>query len=134
MILIYIMMNLSSVHSSHSQAYPSRMKPQLLYKIHGVPDCDMLQQITKYLYAIGIDMRPNAIIERSFPKNIHQNDLPIIVINDNTLIGLKAIVDHYEKELKIDNLINKSIEFMKLNPKYQISDKSSHKNIKFPYF
>ena len=76
-------------------------------------------------------MRPVAIVERSFPKNINQNELPIIVINECTLVGLKAIVSYYEKELDIDDLINKSTEFMKLNPKYQISDKSTHKNLKF---
>jgi len=93
-------------------------------------------------------MRPVAIVERSFPKNINQNELPIIVINQCTfecsfltlcgptcrcctLVGLKAIVSYYEKELDIDDLINKSTGFMKLNPRYQISDKSTHKNLKF---
>ncbi len=107
------------------------MRPQLLYKIHGLPNCDLLQKITKYLYAIGRDMRPISIVERNFPNNINQNELPVIIINDCMLVGLESIVNYYEQECNIDNLINKSIEFMKLNPRYQISDKASHKNIRF---
>ena len=108
------------------------MRPKLLYKIHELEDCDTLQRITKYLYALNIDVRPISIIERSFPKNIDPVTLPTILIENGQMVtGLNAIVDHYEKILGLSDLINKSNQFMNLNPRYQISDKASHKNIIF---
>ena len=108
------------------------MRPKLLYKIHELEDCDILQRITKYLYALNIDVRPISIMERSFPKDIYPTKLPIILIDNGQMVtGLSAIVEYYEKMLGLSNLINRSNEFMKLNPRYQISDKASHKNIIF---
>lgn len=103
------------------------MKPNLLYKIHGNPECDKLQSITRYLYYKGFDLRPVQIIERSFPSYI--KTLPTIQINDVSISGLNNIVQYYEKILNIQNLLLESNKFCKLNPNYKITDKASHKMI-----
>lgn len=107
------------------------MRPQTLYKIHGLRACDLLQTITRYLYAIDIDARPINIIERNFPYNIKPESLPIIVYSNGfTIIGLTNIIKYYESMYKISNLMEKSMEFEKNNPNYKITDKATHKNIK----
>ena len=66
------------------------MQPIILYKIHGMPDCDKLQIITRYLHSKGVDLRPKTIVERSFPSNI--NILPTIVLQNGLVIeGLNDI-------------------------------------------
>ncbi len=106
------------------------MKPQTLYKIHGLPECDLLQTITRYLYAVGTDTRPINIVERSFPFNINPETLPIIVYqNGFTIIGLTNIVRYYEITFKTPNLIEKATEFEKNNPDYKITDKATHKKL-----
>ncbi|QKF94545.1 hypothetical protein QKU48_gp1087 [Fadolivirus algeromassiliense] len=105
------------------------MKPNLLYKIHGNFECDQLQNITRYLYYMGYDLRPNQIIERSFPSDIKV--LPTIIINNYPLSGLNNIVDYYEKMLGIQNLLTNANKFCELNPNYKITDKSTHKKIVF---
>ncbi len=97
------------------------MRPALLYKIHGVPDCDALQHITRYLHSIGYDMRPITIVERSFPQHI--TVLPTLVLNNNiTLVGLNSIINYYEQNLNVNNLLQKSIRFRELNPNYKITE------------
>lgn len=104
------------------------MKPNLLYKIHGNPDCDKLQDITRYLYYRGFDLRPIQIIERSIPSNI--TTLPTILINGNNISGLNNIILYYEKALNTKNLLVESDRFCELNPNYKITDKSTHRNIR----
>ncbi len=104
------------------------MQPSILYKIHGTPDCDALQNITRYLYSIGYDMRPKTIIERLFPQNI--NVLPTLILNNNaSLVGLNSIVNYYEQSLNVNNLLQKSIRFRQLNPNYKITESFTHKNV-----
>lgn len=108
------------------------LRPQTLYKVHGLPDCDTLQIIARYLYAKGINTRPITIIERSFPSNILETDLPIIVYPNNLkLIGLTNIVNYYEIQFNITNLIDKAQKFNENNPDYKMTDRSTHKNLIF---
>lgn len=104
------------------------MNPQILYKVHGRRDCDLLQIITRYVYWLGYDIRPNTIIERCFPEDI--SVLPSIVSNNGKFIeGLDMIVTHYENVLKVNDLLNKSLAFNNVNPGYKITDRSTHKNV-----
>ena len=104
------------------------MKPDILYKIHDNDDCDKLQNIVRYLYAMDIaDIRPKTIIERNFPLNITQ--LPTIHIFGFTIFGLQNITSYYEKLLNQTNLLVKSTEFANLNPNYRINQKYTHKQI-----
>jgi len=117
-------------------------KPYLLFKIHSLEACTHLQNVTRYLYAICHDLRPQLIIERNFPKDI--KIFPTLLINENAelaakaqlhfqrLEGLDAIIEYYEKQLGINNLLEKTKEFDTLNPSYKITDKSTHKNVIFP--
>jgi hypothetical protein len=105
------------------------MKSTILFKQHDIPDCETLLSITRYLWFNKIDVRPLNVIERNFPNNIKV--LPSILLpNGQLLEGLRAIVEFYEKKFGIDNLAYKSIMFIKQNPKYRITDLSTHKNIK----
>jgi hypothetical protein len=107
------------------------MRPQLLYKIHGLQDCDTLQEITRYLYSIGFDVSPRIIVERNFPNNINESHLPIIQFSNGiALSGLTNIIQFYEKYYNIQNLLQKSTSFINKNPNYKITDKSTHKNLK----
>ena len=101
------------------------MVPHILYKEHGLPDCDTLQAITKYLYANNINMRPELIVERSFPANITQ--LPAIEIDNKLILGLDNIIQHYESLLGITSILDKAREFQKQYPNYRIQDKTTHK-------
>ena len=105
------------------------MKPSILYKTHENDDCDTLQSIVRYMYAIKIgDIRPLSIIERNMPLNIKV--LPTIVFyNGYTIEGLNNIVKYYEMSTNTLNLIDKANKFMELNPNYRITNNSTHKQI-----
>jgi len=103
------------------------MRPILLYKIHGQSDCDALQNITRYLYSLDIDMRPKTIIERHFPEDI--TILPTLVLENNVFLeGLDSIINYYEQHFNINNLLLRSNRFKDLNPNYKITEKFTHKN------
>ncbi|ARF08254.1 hypothetical protein Catovirus_1_304 [Catovirus CTV1] len=104
------------------------MKSDLLFKQHDNKDCETLLNISRYLYAkYKVDIRPKMIVERNFPANIKV--LPTIVMNGELFEGLNKIVAHYEKILKITNIIKDSEQFCKNNPNYRITDNSTHKKI-----
>lgn len=106
------------------------MKPQILYKNHDNNDCNILQNIVRYLFATyNIDIRPIAIIERNIPKSI--NILPTIIINNTTIPGINNIANYYEQMFNISDIITKSTLFSNLNPDYRITDNSTQRNIKF---
>jgi arsenate reductase-like glutaredoxin family protein len=103
------------------------MRPILLYKVHGLPNCDSLQHITRYLHSNGFDMRPKTIIERNFPANI--TVLPTLVLEDNVFLeGLNQIINYYEQHFNINNLLLRSNTFKELNPDYKITEKFTQKN------
>ena len=106
------------------------MKPLILYKIHENKDCDILQSIVRYMYAIkNLDIRPISVIERNMPLYI--THLPTIIFNGYKLEGLDNIVTYYEKLTNTSNLIENANTFNKLNSEYRITDNSTHKNLKF---
>jgi hypothetical protein len=108
--------------------YKNIMKPHILYKVHGTTGCDQLQVVTRYVYYIGHDLRPDTIVERCFPGDI--TILPTIVLRDKTVLeGLNTIVAFYEEKLKVTNLLSNSMKFNELNPGYKITDRSTHKNV-----
>src|ERR1700742_1724837 len=100
------------------------MKPIILYKIHENSDCAKFLDIVRYLYTIGYDIRPLNIIERNIPSHII--NLPSIEFNNIIINGLNNIIKFYERILKIDNLMEKTENFILLNPNYRISDNSTH--------
>jgi hypothetical protein len=105
------------------------MRPQTLYKIHGQKECDQLQIITRYIHYMGYDMRPITIIERCMPNNI--NVLPSIVMSNGEFIeGLQNIINKYETQFNIANLLENALNFNVKNPDYKITDRSTHTNIK----
>lgn len=106
------------------------MNPIILYKVHEDQDCDKLLNITRYLHVLGVDIRPQMVIEKCFPSNI--TTLPTIYLNGKLFEGLPNILAFYQNKLQINNLLDKAIQFDKLNPYYRITDKSTHKNIKMP--
>jgi len=82
-----------------------------------------------YASQVG-DIRPTSIIERNMP--LYVKVLPTVVFNDgSSLEGLDAIVSYYEKSIGINGLIDKSDKFAKLNADYRITDKATHKNLRF---
>ena len=99
------------------------MRPLLLYKVHEDEDCDKFLNIVRYLHAIfRIDILPITIKERSFPSNIKV--LPTIIVNKNLMMeGINNITSYYEKKININNLLDKSDKFIKLNQNYRITDK-----------
>ena len=107
------------------------MKSSILYKTHENKDCDTLQSIVRYMYAIkNLDIRPISIIERNMPSYI--THLPTIILQDGCrLEGLNNIVIYYEKLTNTLNLIENANMFNKLNGEYRITDNSTHKNLKF---
>lgn len=107
------------------------MKPFILYKVHENADCDILQSIVRYLYAIKVgDIRPISIVERNMPPNIKV--LPTIVFqNGYTLEGINNIANYYEKLSNTSNLINKSVAFCQQNPDFRINNNYTQKNLKF---
>lgn len=100
-------------------------KPNILYKIHENENCYKLQDITRFLYAYGIDIRPLQIYEKNFPTNIVI--FPSIFIDNKLIIGIDNIVNYYEKLFNINNLLSNSLNFCQNNPKFRINDKSTHK-------
>ena len=105
------------------------IKPIALYKTHENPNCEKLLNLSRYLYSKNIDVRPMSVIEKNFPQFI--TSLPTIVFfNGYKICGYSLIVEHYEKLLSKKNLSEKAEKFIKLNPNYRITDKSTHKKIK----
>jgi hypothetical protein len=74
--------------------------------------------IVQYLHYNKISFLPNTIIERNHPQFV--SDLPTIVYNNKQYNGLEAVVSLYEECSGINNLLEKSYEFKKQNPKYTI--------------
>lgn len=103
-------------------------KPNLLYKTHENLDCEKLLSVSRYLYYLGYDIRPYQVWEANFPMYITQ--LPTLVLCNNVkLEGLKQIVYYYENLFNINDLLEKALKFISMNPRYRITDKASHKRI-----
>ena len=106
------------------------MKAQFLFKIHDDGDCDKLQNVVRYLFAMNIaDIRPINIIERLFPENI--TVLPSMMIDQNNICGLPNIIAYYERLLHESDLVNRAEKFALKNPNYRINQKYTHKEISF---
>jgi len=103
------------------------MKPFTLYKVHENDDCDKFQNVVRYLYYKGFDIRPLQIIERNIPADI--THLPTIIHNYNNIEGLNSIVLYYEKLLGMTNVLNNATDFCLKNPNYRINDRSTHKKL-----
>lgn len=65
-----------------------------LYKIHDHPDCINLLKIVRYLFALGIDVRPKQVIERNFPPNICI--VPTVIHNNKQISGGLNVYTYYE--------------------------------------
>lgn len=74
--------------------------------------------IVQYLHYNKINFLPSIIIERNYPHFI--TELPTIIYNNNIYSGLNEVVSLYENISGINNILEKSIEFKKQNPKYTI--------------
>ena len=102
-------------------------KPKILHKIHENYNCNNFHLVVKYLYANGVDIRPEIIFEKNFPENI--KIFPTIFIENEYIEGLENILEYYEKKLNFDKLLFKATLFSINNPYYQISDKATHKKL-----
>lgn len=76
--------------------------------------------IVQYLHSIGIEIRPYTIIERNYPKEITR--LPSILDQNTgiTYAGLTQVINFYETNTGIQNLLSKAKEFKENNPNYTI--------------
>jgi len=92
----------------------------VLFKIHEDSSCLKLQNVVRYLYNEGYDVRPKAIIERNFPPCIDTDKLPIIIINNRCITGLHDIVTRLELLCDISELLERSEYFAKCKPDYRI--------------
>jgi hypothetical protein len=75
--------------------------------------------IVQYLYSLGLDFRPNVIIERNYPPEIIQ--LPSIRYGNTIYSGLDQVIIFYEECSDLINLLQKSREFKEKNPNYTIN-------------
>ncbi len=107
------------------------MQAHKLYKIHEDDNCSKFLDIIRYLYAVhSVDVRPQLIYESSFPPEI--TTVPTIVMKDGTkFTGLTRIVNFYESNINVYNLLARATEFTQKNPDYRITDKSTHRRIDF---
>jgi hypothetical protein len=89
------------------------IKSSILFKKHENPDCDQLLHVINYLQSVGYDAVPSMIIEHNFPKYI--TVLPTAIIGANSYFGIESIVNYFEKTLGLDNLMDKSNKYKKIN-------------------
>lgn len=77
--------------------------------------------IVQYLYSLGIDMKPDKIIER----NHNSNACVLPTIHDHSTnkwhIGLAECIHYYESNSGINELYTRAIEFKKQLPTYRIN-------------
>lgn len=111
-------------------------KDYTLYKRHENKDCQKLLDVVRYLYYKGFDFRPRTIIERWNNAPLYHNNTeynqeytiipPTINITHEGdacwLYGLNSIVELFERLSGIMYLLEKSENFMKLNPRFRIVD------------
>lgn len=98
------------------------MRPFRLFKKHDNEDCDKLLWVTRYLYSIGINVRPKTVQERLFPAKVTSIPAIELTSDGSVICGYQNIVGYYSRELSIESLESKVEEFKKNNPDYRISD------------
>lgn len=75
--------------------------------------------IVQYLHSQEhITLLPIAIIERNHPPEI--KELPTIETPRGLYVGIDRVVQWYEEETVVSNLLQKSKEWKKQNPKSEI--------------
>lgn len=74
--------------------------------------------IVQYLHHQQITLLPTAIVERNHPPHI--TALPSIQTLTELHIGLDRVVNWYEQQTGITDLLKKAIEWKNENPKYTI--------------
>jgi len=88
-----------------------------LYKVHEDENCLLLLSLTRYLHSQGYWVIPETITERLIPSDVI---LPTITLpSGEVLKGFSKIVDFLENRTGIQDLINKSIEFIEQYPEYR---------------
>lgn len=93
------------------KAYKNTFRRTNMYTLYKNPiQLDTLY-IVQFLYSVGIDLRPNTIIERNHP--IEATELPSLYDQDEKkwYVGLHACVAYYENKSLIYDVLQKASEF-----------------------
>lgn len=90
----------------------------LNYTLYKKPIDTETLAIVRFLHHSGYDTRPTYIIERNYPSWV--TDLPSIYDGDYH-IGMEACIQFFENKTHIENIKEKSAEFLLQNPKYRIN-------------
>lgn len=102
----------------------------ILFKKHENEDCETLLNVVRYLYSIGYDVRTSSICDHNIPNYI--TVLPTIAFSNNQLlVGLSQIVNYYETTFGLTNVIELANKFAINNPDYRMTDRSTHKDLKY---
>ena len=93
---------------------------QVKYTLYKKPISLDTLNIVQYLHFVGIRLLPNTIVERNYPPHIRI--LPAITDDrGNTYLGLSECITFYESQSQLEDILNSSIAFKELYPKYRIN-------------
>lgn len=97
------------------------MRPFKLFKKQGCKDSAELLWVTRYLYSIGVNVRPREMQERLFPAKVVSTPAIELTPDGPVVCGYQNILNYYAREFGVESLENKVKEFKKNNPEYRIS-------------